>query len=158
MKIQTWFRHYDQGVPQTLAPYPERTLLDVIAESASQRPDHPALLFQGNPISYRELEALSTAFAAALLGLGVRPGDRIALLLPNSPQMLVSLFGAWKAGGIVVPLNPLYTERELEHALCESGAETVVVLTPFYSKVKAIQPARSTTQDVRWNPISSRTG
>jgi len=140
MKIQPWFKHYDQRVPQTLAPYPERTLLDVIAESASQRPDHPALLFQGNPISYRELEALSTAFAAALLGLGVRPGDRIALLLPNSPQMLVSLFGAWKAGGIVVPLNPLYTERELEHALCESGAETVVVLTPFYSKVKAIQP------------------
>ena len=139
MKNRAWFKHYDKAVPHTLAPYPERTLLDVIAESASQRPGHPALLFQGNPISYRELEALSTAFAAALLGLGVKPGDRVALLLPNSPQMLVALFGAWKAGGIVVPLNPLYTERELEHAFCESGAIAVVVLTPFYNKVKAIQ-------------------
>ncbi len=97
-------------------------------------------MFQGNTVSYSELERLSTAFASALIGLGVKPGDRVALLLPNAPQIILSLFGIWKAGGIVVPLNPLYTERELEHALCESGAETVVVLTPFYKKVKAIQP------------------
>lgn len=140
MNAKPWFKHYDENVPYTLAPYPERTLMDVVAESASQRPNHPALLFQGNTISYRELEALSTAFAHVLRRLSVQPGDRVALLLPNSPQMILSLLGAWKAGGIVVPLNPLYTERELEHALCESGAETLVVLTPFYSKVKAIQP------------------
>jgi long-chain acyl-CoA synthetase len=140
MNSQPWFQHYDKDVPHTLAPYPARTLLDVISESASQRPNHTALLFQGNAISYRELERLSTAFASALIGLGVKPGDRVALLLPNSPQMIVSLFGTWRAGGIIVPLNPLYTERELEHALSESGAETVIVLTPFYKKVKAIQP------------------
>ncbi len=140
MNNQPWFKHYDQGVPYTLAPYPERTLIDVFSESANQRPNHRALLFQGNTVSYGELERLSTAFASALIGLGVKPGDRIALLLPNAPQIILSLFGIWKAGGIVVPLNPLYTERELEHALCESGAETVVVLTPFYKKVKAIQP------------------
>jgi long-chain acyl-CoA synthetase len=140
MNSQPWFKHYDSGVPYTLAPYPERTLLDVVAESASQRPNHPALLFQGNTISYREVERLSTVFASTLTRLGVKPGDRVALLLPNTPQIILSLFGTWKAGGIVVPLNPLYTERELEHALCESGAETVVVLTPFYAKVKTIQP------------------
>jgi long-chain acyl-CoA synthetase len=89
----------------------------VISDSASQRPNHAALLFQGNAISYRELDRLSTAFANALIGLGVNAGDRVALLLPNSPQMIVSLFGTWKAGGMIVPLNPLYTERELEHAL-----------------------------------------
>ena len=139
MNNQPWFKHYDQGVPYTLAPYPERTLIDVFSESARQRPNHRALLFQGNTVSYGELERLSTAFANALLGLGVKPGDRVALLLPNAPQIILSLFGIWKAGGIVVPLNPLYTERELEHALCESGAETVVVLTPFYKKVKAIR-------------------
>ncbi len=139
MNSQPWFQHYDQDVPHTLAPYPARTLLDVISDSASQRPDHAALLFQGSSISYRELERLSTAFANALIGLGVQPGDRVALLLPNAPQMIVSLFGTWKAGGTIVPLNPLYTERELEHALCESGAQTVIVLTPFYNKVKAIQ-------------------
>jgi long-chain acyl-CoA synthetase len=140
MNSQSWFKHYDRNVPYTLAPYPERTLVDVFSESVSQRPDHPALIFQGKTISYRELQSLSAAFANALINLGIKPGDRIALLLPNSPQMIVALFGAWKAGGIVVPLNPLYTERELEHALCESGAETVVVLTAFYDKIKTVQP------------------
>ena len=140
MKNHNWFKHYDNGVPQTLAPYPERTLMDVVSESASQRPKHPALLFQGNTILYSELDRLSISFANALAELGVKPGDRVALLLPNSPQIILSLFGIWKAGGIVVPLNPLYTEHELEHALREAGAETVIVLTPFYNKVKAIQP------------------
>src|SRR5690349_10362847 len=140
MNSQPWFKHYDKGVPYTLTPYPERSLMDVFSESVRQRPNHTALLFQGKAISYRELESLSTTFASALIGLGVKPGDRVALLLPNAPQILLSLFGIWKAGGIIVPLNPLYTEHELEHALCESGAETVVVLTPFYKKVKAIQP------------------
>ncbi len=140
MKNHSWFKHYDQGVPTTLAPYPERTLVDVFHESASQRPDHPALLFQGNRISYSDLERLSDAFALALLELGLKPGERVALLLPNTPQMILSVLGTWKAGGIVVPLNPLYTERELEHALHESGAEIAIVLTLFYHKLKALQP------------------
>ena len=139
MNSHRWFKNYDKGVPLTLAPYPQSTLLDVVSESASQRPDHPALLFQGNTVSYSELDRLSTSLANALTELGVKPGDRVALLLPNSPQIILSLFGIWKAGGIVVPLNPLYTEPELEHALSEAGAETVIVLTPFYHKVKAIQ-------------------
>lgn len=139
MNNRSWFKHYDKGVPYTLAPYPERTLVDVVSESASQRPNHPALLFQGNAVSYGELERLSAALANVLIELGMKPGDRVALLLPNTPQMILSIFGTWKAGGIVVPLNPLYTERELEHALCECAAETVIVLTPFYNKVKVIQ-------------------
>jgi long-chain acyl-CoA synthetase len=139
MKNRSWFKNYDKGVPYTLGPYPERTLVDVISESASQRPKHPALLFQGSTVSYSELERLSAAFANALIELGVKPGDRVALLLPNTPQIILSIFGTWKAGGIVVPLNPLYTERELEHALLECHAETIIVLTPFYKKFKAIQ-------------------
>ncbi len=139
MKNHSWLKHYDKGVPTTLAPYPERTLVDVFHESASQRPDHPALLFQGNRISYSDLERLSDAFALALLELGLKPGERVALLLPNTPQMILSVLGTWKAGGIVVPLNPLYTERELEHALHESGAEIAIVLTLFYHKLKALQ-------------------
>jgi long-chain acyl-CoA synthetase len=140
MKNRSWFKQYDKGVPYTLAPYPELTLMDLLSKSASQRPGHPALLFQGNTLSYGELEHESTVFAGALIELGIKPGDRIALLLPNSPQFIICMFGAWRAGGIIVPLNPLYTEGELEHALCESGAETVIVLTPFYDKVKTIQP------------------
>src|SRR5512134_3403005 len=114
-RLPVWIRHYDKDVPSTLRPYPERTLVDVVAESANQRPAHPALLFQGEAISYGKLERLSSVLAGALVKLGVKPGDRVALLLPNCPQIILSFFGIWKAGGIVVPLNPLYTERELEH-------------------------------------------
>lgn len=140
MNDKPWFKHYDNDVPCTLRPYPERTLVEVLADSASQRPGHPALLFQGSTMTYGELEHQSNTFAGALIDLGMKPGDRIALLLPNTPQIVLAAFGVWKAGGIVVPLNPLYTEGELKHALQDSGAETAVVLTPFYNKVKAIQP------------------
>ncbi len=140
METKLWLKHYDEGVPHTLQPYPERTLLDVVSDSARQRPDHPALLFKGARISYAELERLSDAFAAALVAQGVKKGDRVALMLPNCPQAVFAQFGAWKAGAIVAPLNPLYTARELEYALGECGAETVVVLTPFYDKLKSLQP------------------
>ena len=90
-------------------------------------------------MSYRALESQSDAFAAALLALGVRPGDRVALLLPNCPQFLVAQFGIWKAGGVVVALNPIYSERELEQALASTARVLVVALTPFYQRVKSIQ-------------------
>jgi long-chain acyl-CoA synthetase len=134
-----WLKHYDEGVPYTLQPYPELTLIDIVAESAAQRPDHPALLFKGRTISYAELEELSNAFASALSRLGVKKGDRIALLLPNTPQLIFALLGTWKAGAIAVPQNPLYTEEELKFSLNECGAETVLVMTRFYAKVKALQ-------------------
>ena len=140
MTAAPWLDHYDAGVPETLAPYPDRTLLDDVAEAVAQRPDAPALLFKGRAISHGELERASDAFAAALAGLGVAKGDRVAVLLPNCPQFLICELGAWKAGAILVPLNPIYTEQELEGALARTGAETIVVLTPFYGRVKAAQP------------------
>ncbi len=136
-----WLKSYDSHVPATLKPYPRKTLLDIVAETARERPDHPAFLFKGARVSYRQLERESDAFAAALADLGVEKGDRIALLIPNSPQFFIAEFGAWKAGAIVSPLNPLYTERELKHALNHTGAKIAVALTPFYAKVKALQPA-----------------
>ena len=125
-----WLEHYDQGVPETLGPYPERTLLDDLAAAVAERPGAPALLFKGRAVSHGELDRRSDAFAAALAGLGVARGDRVALLLPNCPQFLIGELGAWKAGAILVPLNPIYTEQELEGALARTGAETIVVLTP----------------------------
>lgn len=80
-----WLAHHDEGVPHTLEPFPECTLLDVVRSAARERPDHPALLFKGASLSYRELERLSDAFAAALVAQGVEKGDRVALLLGNSP-------------------------------------------------------------------------
>jgi len=139
-RTPVWFKHYDKDVPHTLKPYPEHTLVDMVAESARQRPGNPALLFQGGVMSYGRLDRLSTVLANSLIGLGVKAGDRVALLLPNCPQIILAFLGIWKAGATVVPLNPLYTAHELGHALMESGAETVIVLTPFYSKIKVVQP------------------
>lgn len=140
MQEKPWLRHYDAGVPATLHPYPERTLLDYITDGARERPGHPALVFKGAPLTYGELERQSDAFAAALAALGVRRGDRVALLLPNCPQFVIAELGAWKAGAIVNPLNPIYTERELEEALGQTGAETLVTLGRFYGRVKHMQP------------------
>jgi len=146
-----WFKQYDKGVPHSLQPYPERTLLDEVTDTARQRPDHPALLFKGASLSYGELERLSDAFAAALVAQGVTKGDRVALLLPNCPQFVIGQLGAWKAGAIAVPLNPLYTEHELSELLAYCGAETAVVLTPFYQKVKAVQPQTSLRRVIATN-------
>jgi long-chain acyl-CoA synthetase len=146
-----WLAHYDQGVPETLGPYPERTLLDDLAEAVAQRPEAPALLFKGRTISHGELDRRSDAFAAALAGLGVAKGDRVALLLPNCPQFLICELGAWKAGAVVHPLNPIYTEQELEGALRRTRAETIVVLSPFYGRVKAVQPRTALRRVVATN-------
>lgn len=143
MEQYPWLKHYDKGVPYTLQPYPEFTLLDVVSDTVRQRPDHTAIIFKGKRLSYFELEKLSDAFANALVALGVKKGDRVALLLPNSPQSIITQLGVWKAGGIAAPINPLYTEGELERLLNECGAETVVVLTRFYKKVKSLQPRTS---------------
>ena len=132
--------HYDAGVPLTLAPYPDRTLLDYLADLARDRPHGPALLFKGATMTWGSLEQLSDACASAFHALGVRHGDRVALLLPNCPQFSIAQFGAWKLGAMVAPLNPTYTEHELEGPLRENGVETIVTLTRFYHRVKHVQP------------------
>jgi long-chain acyl-CoA synthetase len=140
MEDKPWFKHYDPAIPRTLHPYPTCTLLDVVKETVRERPNHTAWIFKGARVSYAELERLTDAFGAALVAQGVQKGDRVALMMPNSPQAIIGQLGAWKAGAIVSPINPLYTERELELSLSEIGAETVVTLTSFYGKIKAVQP------------------
>ncbi len=139
MSEKPWLDHYDQGVPKTLQPYPEITLIETLRETVQQKPEFPVLLFKGSPMSAAELERLSNAMGAALIAKGVKKGDRVALLLPNSPQSFIGLFGIWKAGGIAVPINPLYTESELEFALKECGATAAIVLSSFYDKFKSVQ-------------------
>src|SRR5438552_13847801 len=135
-----WLARYDPGVPATLAPYPARTLVDYLADAARSQPDKPALLFKGATMTYGRLARLSDACAAAFSALGVRRGDRVGLLLPNCPQFLIAEFGAWKLGAIVAPLNPIYTEHELEGPLRDHAVETIVTLTRFYPRVKTVQP------------------
>ena len=136
--VRPWLAHYDSGVPPNLT-YPDQTLVDCLTGLAGDHAAKPALLFKGSTVSYGDLDSQSTAFAAALAALAVRPGDRVALLLPNCPQFFIAEFGAWKAGAIVVPLNPIYAERELEAAISSTGATIVVALTPFYQRIKNIQ-------------------
>ena len=143
MISKPWLDHYDEGIPKTLEPYPRQTLVDVVDETTRMRPNHTALIFKGERISYGELAWRSDALATALVKQGVKKGDRVAILMPNCPQYVIAEFAIWKAGGIVASINPLYTEGELEHALNECGAETVIVLTLFYNKVKAVQSKRS---------------
>ena len=137
--VKPWLAHYDQDVSHSLVPYPDLTLVDQLTNLARDHRDKTALLFKGATVSYGQLDAESTAFAAALWSLGVRKGDRVALLLPNCPQFLIAEFGAWKIGAVVVSLNPTYTERELEQMLGAVQAQTIVTLTPFYERVKRLQ-------------------
>jgi long-chain acyl-CoA synthetase len=139
MTAPNWLANYDDGVPPTLAPYPDRSLTDYLREAAFRWPDEPALLFKGAKTSYGKLEAQSNALAVALREMGVKKGDRVAICLPNCPQFLVAEFAAWKVGAIAAPFNPTYSEREMEDALRATGAETVIVLNRFYARVKSIQ-------------------
>jgi long-chain acyl-CoA synthetase len=126
-------------VPASLAPYPNRTILDYVADLARDKPHAPALLFKGATITWAQLEHDSDAFAASLAAQGVVRGDRIGLLLPNCPQFYVAELAAWKLGAIVSPLNPIYTDRELEEPLRDHGIETVVTLTRFYERIARVR-------------------
>jgi long-chain acyl-CoA synthetase len=137
--VSRWLAHYDADVRPSLQPYPTDTLIDYLARLATDHGDRTALLFKGTRVSYRQLEEASNAFAAALIALGVKPGDRVAILLPNCPQFVIAEFGVWKAGAIVVALNPTYSERELQLALESMRVETVVTLTLFYERVRRVR-------------------
>ncbi|HET9469283.1 MAG TPA: AMP-binding protein [Vicinamibacterales bacterium] len=137
--VAPWTRHYDPEVPLSLAPYPAKTLVDYVRETADAIPDAPAIFFKGITLSNRDLDRLSDRFAASLVTSGIQKGARVALVLPNCPQFLIAEIGAWKAGATVLPLNPLYTASELREPLAAAGVEVIVTLTPFYKRLKEIQ-------------------
>ena len=135
-----WYKSYDKGVPHSLKPYPEITLLDVIAETTREMPEHTFMYFKDRYFSYKEASRLFEVMASALMANGVKPGDRVASMLLNTPQHLIAAFGTMKAGGIYVPLNPFYNEDELVHTLTTVDAEVIVVWDLLYASVKKVQP------------------
>ena len=137
-EFRAWFKHYDSQVPVHLS-YPHLPLYSLLDESAARQPANPCSNFFGKRLTYRQIKELSDLFAASIRSLGIRKGDRVILLLPNSPQYLIAYYGLLKAGAVVVPLNPLSTERELEFYLRDSGAETAITIPLFLSKVVTLR-------------------
>lgn len=128
---------WPEGVPFTLE-YPEIPIYAFLDESAEKHPDAVATIFQDKRITYRELKEAVDRFATALQKLGVARRDKVALFLPNIPQFVISYYGALKAGAIVVPISPLYKEREVSHQIHDSGAKTLVVLDVLYPAVENV--------------------
>jgi len=139
MGEKVWLSSYPEQVPHSI-DYPDVSLPEVLINTTKDFPEHDAIHFLGKKVKYKELLNYAYQFAHGLQSLGVKKGDRVAIMLPNSPQGVISYYGALMIGAIVVQNNPMYTERELEHQLGDSGAETIVTLDLFYSKVMNVKP------------------
>ena len=133
-----WLAQYPQGTPAEVSLQAGTTLVDVFRRSCERFASRPAFHNLGTTLSYAEVDARSRDFAAWLTANGMRKGERIALMLPNVLQFPVALFGALRAGLVVVNTNPLYTARELEHQLRDSGATCIVVLANFAHVVQKV--------------------
>ncbi|MEN2467629.1 long-chain-fatty-acid--CoA ligase [Ornithinibacillus sp. FSL M8-0202] len=133
-----WHDLYPNEIPTSLS-YDERPLQDFLKDTVSQYGEKKALYFMGKELTFAELYEQASKFANYLQGLGVEKGDRIAIMLPNSPQSVIAYYGSLMAGAIVVQTNPLYTERELEYQLTDSGSKVIVcldILVPRVTNVK----------------------
>ncbi len=129
-----WLRWYSPGVPDQVG-IPEILLTELLYQAAADYPRRKALTFLGRSMTYRDLVRAVEAFAGGLHRLGVRPGDRVALIMPNCPQNLIAFFGVLRAGGVVVQHNPLYTPSEFAHQLGDSGATVAVVYDAAYERL-----------------------
>ena len=132
-----WFKSWPKGVPKNIE-YPEISLFDLLRKTAEKYPSNTALVYFGREISYEELIQAADRFATALSHLGVKKGDKIALFLPNMPSFIVSYYGSIRIGAVVTAISPLYKEREVEHQLSDSEAETIVVLDLLYPMVEKV--------------------
>ncbi|MHB8667838.1 MAG: AMP-binding protein, partial [Burkholderiales bacterium] len=126
-----WLKHYPAGVPAEIDAHKYQSIRDLFEESVVKFGDRPAYYCMGREITFAELERMSRAFGAWLQAQGLQKGDRVALMMPNVLQYPVALFGVLRAGLVVVNVNPLYTPRELEHQLQDSGAKAIVILENF---------------------------
>jgi long-chain acyl-CoA synthetase len=126
-----WLASYPKGVPAEIDVNEYASVREVFEESCSKFATRPAFTCMGRTLTFSELDTLSAAFGAYLQGAGCKPGTRVALMMPNILQYPVCLFGVLRAGCTVVNVNPLYTPRELEHQLSDSGAEVIVVVENF---------------------------
>jgi long-chain acyl-CoA synthetase len=136
---RSWLRFYESGVPKELK-YPEDILLcQFIKDSARKYPDNTACIFFGKRISYKLLYEYIEKLANSLKNLGIGEGTKVGLHLPNCPQFIISFYSVLSLGGIIVQMNPLYTERELEHILNDSQATHIITLDILYHRINKIK-------------------
>jgi len=133
-----WLKHYPKGVPAEIDINEYASVREIFEESVGKYGSRPAFSCMGKTLTFAELDTLSAAFGAWLQGIGCKKGARVALMMPNILQYPVCLFGTLRAGCTVVNVNPLYTPRELEHQLKDSGAEVIVVVENFANTVAEV--------------------
>ncbi len=154
-----WTLHYDSGVPSTL-DYPDIPLHGLLRESANQHPEAVACLTSAHlplfgrkhsVVTYRELDAYSDALAVALADLGLKKGERVALVMPNCTQFVIAFYAVLKAGGVVAATNPTFPANKMRDQLADSGATMAITLSLFYNTVKQIQPQTDLRQVIVTN-------
>lgn len=133
-----WLQHYENGVPESI-DFQDTSLNQIFEDAVNKAPEVDAIYYFGTRITYAELNKHVKQLSKALIRLGVKKGDRVALMLPNIPQYVIFHFAILRVGGILVPTNPLYVERELAYQINNSGAETIITLDMYYPKVAAIK-------------------
>lgn len=139
MQDNIWLEHYPAEV-QPSYEYPKQHLAQFLIDSAKKYPERVAIYFLGKTMTYGELLDSTYRLANSLQGLGVKKGDRVAIMLPNCPQAVISYYGALLTGAVVVQTNPLYTERELKHQLNDSGSTYLITLDILSRRVNKVLP------------------
>jgi long-chain acyl-CoA synthetase len=144
-----WVKRYDPGVSSSLEPYPQVPLHQFLRDAAKQYPNNVALVTSahlplagrvGATLTYAQLDQLSDAFAAGLVSMGLKKGDRVALVMPNTAAFVISYYAVLKAGGVVAATNPTYPAEKMQFQINDCGAEIVIALSLFYNMIKQIQP------------------
>ncbi|MBA4398778.1 MAG: hypothetical protein C0396_02755, partial [Anaerolinea sp.] len=125
--LKPWINHYDKDVPATLN-YPDMNVFDYLDQAAERYPDKACTIYRDQNITFAEMRQLSNVLARGLIELGVKPGDRVGIILPNIPQFVLAYYAVLKAGGVVVAINPQYKQLELEYQLRDSGAQVIIAL------------------------------
>jgi long-chain acyl-CoA synthetase len=139
-----WQKAYMPGVPTTVK-FENLTMPEFLSRTARRFPRRDALIYLGKRISFAELDRLADRFASALKMIGVKKGDRVALLLPNVPQIVIAYYGIWRAGAVALPCNPLYSDREIEYQVKLAGATVMITLDLFAPRMLALR----TQTDIR---------
>ncbi|WP_423801529.1 long-chain-fatty-acid--CoA ligase [Neobacillus sp. SAB-20_R2A] len=150
-----WLKWYDPRVEEHVSVKHE-SLYDFLESAVERFSEKPAFTFYGKVYSFKETKWMVDRLASALHKEGFKKGDRAAIMLPNCPHYIFSLFAVFRLGGIVVQMNPMYVEREIEYVLEDSGAKYMIVLDSFYPRVKKVQPSTSLKRVVAVNLTGNR--